>query len=146
MTCVDLSPETVKLCRQKGLDAHMMDVADLQFPAESFDAVYTLNCLLHIPKNELPVVLRAIHAILKPAGLFYMGVYGGYDHEGVWDQDPYTPQRFFSFYTDEHLQQVTGAVFDTLSFKRIPLDEQAHLHFQSLTLMRKEIEGEGKAA
>src|SRR5512138_444896 len=31
VTCVDLSPEMVKLCQQKGLKAHMMDVTDLQF-------------------------------------------------------------------------------------------------------------------
>ena len=68
VTCIDLSPELVELCRQKGLNAEVMDFGDLHFAAESFEAVYALNCLLHLPKHELPVVLRSIDMILKPAG------------------------------------------------------------------------------
>src|SRR5688572_9552000 len=37
ITCVDLSPEMVKSCQQKGLSAQVMDMTDLQFPAESFE-------------------------------------------------------------------------------------------------------------
>src|SRR5262249_14164974 len=82
--CIDLSPAMVTLCRQKGLTASVMDVGNLQFPASSFEAVYALNCLLHLPKNELPTVLQAIATVLTPTGLLYIGVYGGYDQEGIW--------------------------------------------------------------
>lgn len=135
VTCIDLSPAMVALCRQKGLTASVMDVGDLQFPASSFEAVYALNCLLHLPKNELPTVLQAIATVLTPTGLLYIGVYGGYDQEGIWPEDAYEPRRFFAFYSDEHLQQVVTQVFDLLSFKRIPLGgESGALHFQSLIL------------
>ena len=73
----DLSPQMVQLCRAKGLEAYVMDFLNLNFPDTHFDAVYALNCLLHVPKVELPAVLTAIHRILKPSGLFFMGVYGG---------------------------------------------------------------------
>ena len=53
VTCIDLSPEMVKLCRQKGLSADVMDMTRLNFPPDSFDAVYSLNSLLHIPKVEV---------------------------------------------------------------------------------------------
>ena len=69
VTCIDLSPAMVNLCRQKGLTACVMDFGDLRFPASSFDAVYALNCLLHLPKNELPTVLQAIDTVLTPTGL-----------------------------------------------------------------------------
>ncbi len=138
VTCIDLSPETIELCRQKGLEAQVMDFGDLRFAAESFEAVYALNCLLHLPRPELPLVLQSINTILKPAGLFYLGVYGGYDHEGVWQDDAYEPKRFFSFFTDEHLQQVVTEVFEILSFQRILLSEEnSHLHFQSLVLRKR---------
>ena len=91
VVCTDLSPAMVELCRQKGLAAHVMDFGNLQLPAGSFDAVYALNCLLHLPKHELPPVLRTIETLLTPNGLFYMGVYGGYDFEGIWEQDTYEP-------------------------------------------------------
>src|SRR5215211_1515286 len=98
VTCIDLSPEMVRLCQQKGLNAHLRDMIDLDFADDSFDAVYSLNSLLHLPKAELPIVLHNIERVLKPNGLFFLGVYGGYDFEGVWRKDTYDPQRYFSFY------------------------------------------------
>ena len=137
VVCVDLSPEMVRLCQQKGLTAHVMDFAELTFPPNSFDAVYALNCLLHLPKRELPGVLNSINSILNSNGLFYLGVYGGYDHEGIWDKDSYEPKRFFTFYTDELLQHMVAETFQVYSFKRIPLEgEDAALHFQSVILRK----------
>jgi SAM-dependent methyltransferase len=135
VTCTDLSPEMVRLCRQKGLDAHLMDFTDLQFPANSFDAIFARNCLLHLPKKEWPAVLQSIQTILKPAGLFYLGVYGGDDHEGIWAGDSYEPQRFFTFYTDQGLQATLAPYFDLLYFKAIPLEDNPRSpHAQSLIL------------
>src|SRR5262245_12300615 len=54
VTCTDLSPAMVELCRQKGLRAYVRDFLDLGFSPASFDAVYALNCLLHLPKRDLP--------------------------------------------------------------------------------------------
>ena len=39
VVCTDLSPEMVALCRAKGLTAYAMDFLNLEFPANSFDAV-----------------------------------------------------------------------------------------------------------
>jgi SAM-dependent methyltransferase len=132
VTCIDLSPAMVQLCRDKGLVAHVMDVADLSFSAASFDAVYSFNSLLHLPRTELPVVLRDIHSILVPGGLFYFGTYGGHDHEGIYEDDDHTPPRFFSFYDDEQLQRVATQSFEILSFQSLELPEK--LRFQSLLL------------
>ncbi len=134
--CIDLSPELVKICRQKCLDAQVMDMTELSFPQESFDVVYALNSLLHIPKKELPTVLKNIQTVLKPNGLFYMGVYGSENEsEHIWENDTYTPKRFFAFYSDEHLQEITGQYFDLISFKKITF-EGDQPHFQRL-LLRK---------
>jgi SAM-dependent methyltransferase len=135
VTCIDLSPEMVRLCQQKGLDAHLMDMLELNFPADSFDAVYALNSLLHLPKVELPIVLQNIRRVLKQTGLFFLGVYGGYDFEGIWEKDSYDPKRFFSFYSDENLQRIVTPSFQLLSFKQIASGD-GDLHFQSLTLRK----------
>ena len=138
VVCIDLSPEMVGLCRQKGLKAYLMDAVKLAFSQNSFDAVYALNSLLHLPKAELPEALKGIHRVLRPQGLFYLGVYGGFDFEGVWDDDGYEPKRFFSFFTDEHLRNVAEDTFDLDSFRNIPVDqEKPGLHFQSLILSRR---------
>jgi SAM-dependent methyltransferase len=134
VTCVDLSPVMVALCVQKGLNALVMDSSDLRFPEASFDAVYAMNSLLHLPKAELPAVLRRIDGLLKPGGVFFLGVYGGYESEGIWEKDSYRPQRFFSFFTDEELVRQVEQVFDVLDFHCV-VEEPGNLpHFQSLTL------------
>ena len=135
VTCIDLSHEMVKLCRQKGLNAHVMDMLALGFPDASFDAVYSLNSLLHLPKIELPIVLQNIRRVLKTNGLFFLGMYGGFDFEGIWEKDSYDPKRFFSFHSDEDLERVVTQSFKILSFKQI-IPGAENLHFQSLILRK----------
>ena len=110
---------------------------NLDFTDRSFDAVFALNCLLHVPGNDLSRVLRAIRALLRPSGLFYMGVYGGKEFEGIWPEDRYEPKRFFSFHTDEWIQRAVIEYFEILSFRSIPLEEEQDMHFQSLTLKKE---------
>jgi SAM-dependent methyltransferase len=136
VVCTDLSPEMVELCRAKGLTAHVMDFLSLDFPAGLFEAVYALNCLLHVPKKDLPKVLETIKLLLKPDGLFYLGVYGKDDFEGIWEQDVYEPKRYFSFYTDEGIQQIVSQYFEVVYFKAVPLEDDVR-HFQSMILRRR---------
>ena len=136
VTCIDLSPEMVKLCRQKGLHAYVMDMVNLDFPDNSFDATYSLNSMLHLPKKELPIVLENIRRALKPNGLFFLGVYGGHDFEGIWETDSYRPKRFFSFHSDEKLQEVVTKSFELLSLKKVVTHGDQNLYFQSLTLRK----------
>jgi SAM-dependent methyltransferase len=142
VVCVDLSPQNVALCRAKGLVARTMDFLGLDFPAGSFDAVYAMNCLIHVPREDLPAVLRTVRDVLKPGGLFYLGQYGGIEQAGVWEGDHYEPKRFFSFLTDEQLQALSAACFEMVSFRRVRLEDEAGFHFQSL-ILRRSAEGVG---
>jgi len=139
VTCTDLSPEMVELCRAKGLNAHVMDFLNLDFQPETFEAVYALNCLLHVPKKDLGGVLATIQRLLKPNGLFYMGVYGNENFEGVWPLDEYVPKRFFSFHTDEAIKKIVSQYFEIIYFKAVSLDQADHdeRHFQSIILRRE---------
>ena len=137
VTCIDLSPDNIHLCRKKGLTAYVMDMGNMFFPDNSFDAAYALNSMLHLSKVELPGVLKDIHFMLKPGGLFYMGVYGGNDFEGIRENDWAEPKRFFSYYTDDHIREVVGEVFEILDFRCIMYQEDASHHFQSLFLKKK---------
>ncbi|MFC4111030.1 class I SAM-dependent methyltransferase [Nonomuraea zeae] len=135
VVAADLSPEMVALCRAKGLDAHVMDFLRLDFPPGSFDAVYALNCLLHVPDRELPAILDVVHTLLRPGGLFFLGVYGGgvLSGEGPFDGDDHQPPRFFSFRGDEQLKEFARQLFEIVDFHVVGSDE---LRFQSLTLRR----------
>lgn len=142
VVCVDLSPRMVERCRARGLVAHVMDVEDLAFPPASAAAVYAMNCLVHVPGSRLRGVLRRIAAILEPGGLVYLGLYGGRDFEGVWDDDSFEPKRFFCHRTDEDLRAAVVEFFALESFRRVPHGWNG-LHFQSLVLRRPPPDGPG---
>ncbi len=135
--CIDLSPVMVALCKEKGLNAHVMDMTNLDFQEASFDAVYSMNSLLHLTKVEFSIVLERINQLLKPTGLFYLGIYGGMNFEGVWKEDHQEPKRFFSFFEDEQIKQEVSKVFNIRSYTPIHVGTKNALHFQALTLEKK---------
>ena len=136
VTAVDLSTAMVELCRHKGLRAAVGDIREQGFPSASFDAAYSLNCLLHVPKRELPAVLGEIRRVLRPGGLFFLGLWGGPDRESVWEGDRYEPKRFFSFHTDDGIRTAVRPFFDEVSFEAIPVRPAPDQHFQHLILRR----------
>lgn len=132
----DLSPAMVERCRQKGLNAFVRDFQNLGFPPKSFDAIYALNCLLHVPKNDLPNVLANLRNLLLPGGLFFMGVYGGENKEAVIEDRERGQGRFFSFYSNERLTEVVTQFFEIIYFKTIEQQSDDDEIFQSMILRR----------
>ncbi|MFS0673510.1 class I SAM-dependent methyltransferase [Ornithinibacillus sp. 179-J 7C1 HS] len=138
---IDISPEMIKLCKDKGLNASVMSFYNLDFPDHHFDSIWALNCLLHVPKEDMKKVLSEIKRVLKPSGLFYLGVYGGENSEGIWEDDHYSPKRFFSFYEDDSLKELLSESFHIEYFKVVPKEivgGNVHFHsFQSVILRNK---------
>jgi SAM-dependent methyltransferase len=138
VTATDQSPEMVARCQAKGLTARVMDFSEPVFTPGSFDAVYAMNCLLHVPNAELPSVLGKIRDLLRPGGLFFMGVYGGTGEEGALAGDDHVPPRFFSWRTDEQIQALARESFEIADFHVVQHGPDRH-RFQSLTLRRSRI-------
>lgn len=135
--CTDLSPAMVAAAQAKGLDAREMDFNDLDFPPDSFEAVFAMNCLLHVPHANFGEVLVSVRRVLKPGGVFFLGQYGGHDEEAVYADDHYEPKRFFAFWTDEQIQAEAAKVFEVEAFQVVELDDEGEaLHFQTLVLRR----------
>ncbi|HTE39418.1 MAG TPA: class I SAM-dependent methyltransferase [Steroidobacteraceae bacterium] len=131
VVATDLSPKMVEHCRAKGLEAHAMDFLHLIFAPQSFDAVYSLNCLLHVPNADLPAVLAAIRMMLKPGGLFFLGMYRGEAFEGIRPNDWHDPPRFFSFRSDEQMMDFVRPLFEVVDFHVVSVGD---MFFQSITL------------
>jgi SAM-dependent methyltransferase len=129
--CTDLSPAMVELCRAKGLDTQVADFLGLRVPPASFDAVYAMNCLLHVPTPDLARVLEAIGEVLVPGGLFYAGTWGGMDEEGLMQDDHHPVPRFFAFRSDRRMREALAECFRVLSFTTVDADGS---HFQSFVL------------
>ena len=79
---VDINAHTVAYCRERGLDARLMEPDVLPFENASFDSALMDNVLEHIaaPDALLGEVLR----VLRPEGRLLIGVPG----ELGWDCDP----------------------------------------------------------
>ncbi|GIH06331.1 hypothetical protein Rhe02_43980 [Rhizocola hellebori] len=131
VVATDLSAAMVDYCRSKGIDARVMDMLHLSFGPAEFDAAYAMNSLLHVPNAELGRVFSGIRAVLRPAGLCYVGLWGGTEFEGIAEWDHQRPQRFFCFRTEEQLRRFAEAEFEIVDFHTV---KDGDLTFQSLTL------------
>ena len=116
--CTDASAAMVEACRAKGLDALQMDFLSLD-PAGTFDAVFAMNCLLHVPPDDLHAALCAIHDVLVPGGWFFLGQYGGFERASTWEDDVYEPKRFFSYLSDDALLGAVARAFDVVEFHTV---------------------------
>lgn len=59
------------------------DFVSLDLPAEYFDGVFANACLFHVPRQELPRVLRQLHATLKSGGVLFSSNPRGNNEESV---------------------------------------------------------------
>ncbi len=112
-----------------------MDFSNVSALNKKFDAIWAMNSLLHIEKSKLGFVLEEINKVLHPAGLFYMGVYGGEDWEGLKKETEYPTPRFFSFFSDEKIKEVVSVYFDIVQFETLDFDGQ-YCH-QSIVMRKK---------
>ncbi len=134
---VDNTPTMVKLTAEKGVPTQVLDCYDLDEINERFDAVYTMNCLLHIPKRDFDKVLDLISGRLNENGLMYLGLWGDTNFEGIWEQDRYEPKRFFSFWKTEALLEALQQLFRLEYYRR--LEPHEGRIFNSL-IVRKRME------
>jgi len=119
VTTTDISTKQIKICKERGLPAHVLDIYEIHKLKKKFDAIYAFNCLLHIPKADLENILKKIKKVLNENGLLYIGVYGGTDFEGILEEDKFEPKRFFSFYHTNKILKIVQKYFKLEYFRHI---------------------------
>lgn len=136
VTALDLSPQNVGYCRQRGVSAQVGDLRALaQLEAlGQFDGIYAINCLLHVPRAEHPAVVAGMRRRLVPGGSVLIASWGGPDWEGVWPHDRCAPARFFSHYDDARFQALTFAGFQVVRRELLSDFVLEELHPQVLVL------------
>lgn len=65
-----------------GCEVWEQDFLKLDLPAARFDGIFANAALFHVPKQELPRVLRELHATLKSGGVLFSSNPRGNDEEG----------------------------------------------------------------
>jgi SAM-dependent methyltransferase len=120
VTCIDLSPEMVQICKEKGLNATVMDMENMTFPPESFDGIWAVTSLLHVPKAKFSKVVISIHEMLKSSGVLYVCMKKG-GGEGMIADGEGNTNRFFSFWEEQDLINEFKEYFDVIKPASTPL-------------------------
>ena len=80
---LDGSERFAQMAREdSGCEVLQQDFLKLDLPAERFDGVFANAVLFHIPKQELPRVLKQLHGTLKPGGVLFSSNPRGENQEG----------------------------------------------------------------
>ena len=118
----DISSGMVDACRKQGLEAHLLDVYKFSSLSSLWGGVYALNVLLHIPRRDLPGIIKQIYNRLESGGVFFWGCYTRGKNEEVWleDKTQNLPLRFFSFLNDDTLKQLAEeSGFRVIDFQKL---------------------------
>jgi ubiquinone/menaquinone biosynthesis C-methylase UbiE len=72
---IDLAPEAISFCRQRGLDnVQQGDIHALPFPDTSFDAVVCSSVLYHQWVSDVEGAIGEMHRVLRPGGTLLINV------------------------------------------------------------------------
>jgi SAM-dependent methyltransferase len=81
------SPQLAALARaHSGCTVLEQNFLELDLPGSRFDGVFANATLFHVPSQELPRVLKDLHAALKPGGVLFSSNPRGMGEEG-WTRD-----------------------------------------------------------
>ncbi len=107
---VDLSWGMMQAGRRHGVAETFVqaDMRALPFAA-ALDGIWACASLLHVPRAQVPAVLRSFAALLKPDGALYLSVKVGDDE--AWTADKYGRQqfRFFTYWQPDTLDPLLAA-------------------------------------
>jgi SAM-dependent methyltransferase len=81
-------PATAAARAASGCEVWEQDFLQLQLPAARFDGIFANAVLFHVPGQELPRVLRELHATLRPRGVLFSSNPRGGNQEG-WNRGRY---------------------------------------------------------
>lgn len=96
---VDISPEAIEKCRQKGFqNCYVMDGAAIDFPKGSFDLLIASDCLEHIENDRK--ALQNWYDLLRPGGVLICFVPA---YMSLWSEHDVV-NHHFRRYTKEELQ------------------------------------------
>jgi len=103
----DITPAFVDLMRADGFEADVVDplVDDLGGP---WDGVWASAVLIHLARDEMPVLLSRLRAATASGATLYLSVQEG-DGEGWNTRGHVTGARHFTFWREEELRRMLDA-------------------------------------
>lgn len=127
--CVDASQSMVELSAKRGLKSIVADFAELPFEDNHFDGVWAYTSLLHVPKKQMNQSIIELKRVLKPNGIFGLGMIEG-DTEEYRVTSKVIEPRWFSFYNRNELETLLKENgFDILYFEQFKPNTKNYLNF-----------------
>jgi len=124
---IDISSEMLKLASDKEVDVIQMDIENLAFSDGSFDAIWAMSSLLHLPKRCLPAVLERIANLLKDDGVLYISVKKGYRERFITTAE--LEKRYYSFWQKKEFLSLLTEHFQLVDFSETARDSNLFLNF-----------------
>lgn len=114
VTGVDISEEQIRLARQSVPNARFLrqDMATLNFPDESFDAICSFYAVIHIPREEHRPLLENFHRMLKSGGLVLLCMGSG-DWPGAVESFFEAPMYWSHYDAETNLHMTEEAGFES---------------------------------
>ena len=111
---IDLSDSFVQMCSDKGLNVRKMDIEYINFYPYSFDGIWAVSSLLHLPKEKIPAVVKKWSKLLKSNGLLFVSVKEGSGEGYKEDVLNGGKQKWMSYFSEEELKKLFSPSFDVL--------------------------------
>ena len=111
---------------QSGCEVWHQDFLGMTLPAQRFDGIFANAALFHVPTQELPRVLRELHATLKPRGVLFSSNPRGANEEG-WNRGRYGAYHDFEAWRAAVTQAGFGELEHYYRPAGLPRDQQPWL-------------------
>ncbi len=105
---IDLSEKMIDAAksRVKNADFRNMNLKQLDFKDDYFDAVWASASFLHIPKKDIPKAVKEVHRVLKSGGIFYLSLKEGEGESFEPDKRYDGAEKFWAYYTEEEIKKL----------------------------------------
>ena len=126
--CIDFSEKMIGLCKEKGLEAKVMDIEKLDFPENSFDGVWAYTSLIHVSKKNIKRVIKKISGILKSHGILSITMKEGKNEEFIEDLRYPNEKRYTVFYSEKELLRLFSGYFECIYTSKSELSKTAYIY------------------
>lgn len=103
---LDLTPAHGAAMAQRRIPAVVASLYQPPFGPGSFDAVWTMSTLVHVPDSRLDEALAAVIGLARAGAPVGIGTWGGFDFEGVHETGDIRPYRFFALRNHDRMRAV----------------------------------------
>ncbi len=111
---IDLSDAFIQRCNEKGLNVRKMDFEQPLLWPNSFDGIWALAVLFHVPREKVPGVIEKWTKLLKPNGILFAGVREGQGEEYKPVGTMPEKKRFFTYFSEEEVKNYFFPKFDVV--------------------------------